>query len=232
MLIKRRDVGKESYYFSIMQKLYLLSVLLLASSFSEARTLYFERHEETEHGPRNWAYEVGVAILTPNRIKDFFGAGRTVRQEKDDTGGEIYSFTASHRLGQLVLNTGGTTSTLQFELPLTLEVVNENSGSPFVALASSISVRWTEFPWNQFLLTSFSMGLGLNFSTEIYKIDRERHPDEHRSHLKINWPIQATIALPRYPDDQLMIYIIHHSGGRLFDHGGLNALGIGYRRDF
>ena len=160
------------------------------------------------------------------------GTGRGITRSQGDAGGEIYTFTASRRLGQFVWNLDDYTFTPQLELPFTLEVVNENSESPFLAFASSFTVRWVDFPWNKYLRTSFSMGLGLNYSSETYAMDRERHPGRDRSHLKFNWPIQATFALPRYPDNQLMLYIVHHSGGRIFDHGGLNALGIGFRRDF
>jgi len=216
-----------------MQKLYIvLLLLILTAPYSRAATICFEKQEEMEGGPRNWAYEVGAAFITPNRIKDFMGAGTSVRRARGDAGGEIYSFTASRRIGQLVANVGGYTFTPQLELPFTLEVVDENAGNPFLAFASSFNVRWLDFPWNHYIGTSFAMGVGLNFSSELYTIDQERHPGMHRSRLKINWPIQMTFALPSYPDDQLMVYIIHHSGGRLLDHGGLNALGIGYRRDF
>lgn len=216
----------------MLKSYYFLILLILSAAFAEAATLSFEKHEEVEGGPRSWAYEVGAAFITPNRIKNFTGVGTSVRRSQDDAGGEIYSFTASRRLGQLVWNLNGSTFTPQLELPFTMEVVDENSGSPFLAFAGSFNMRWVDFTWNEYVRTSLSMGLGLNYSSEIYKMDQERHPAESRSHLKFNWPFQATFALPGYPDDQLMIYIIHHSGGHLFDHGGLNALGIGYRRDF
>lgn len=197
-----------------------------------ADTIRFEKHEKIKDGPNSWAYEAGVAFITPNRIKNFVGKGKKISRYRGDGGGEIYSFTASRRLGQLVWDFADCTFTPQLELPFTMEIVNENSGKPFLAFASSFSMRWVDFFWDKYVRTSFSMGLGLNVSSEIYKVDQERHPDTHRSHVKLNWPIQATFALPGYPDNQLIVYIVHHSGGRLFDHGGLNALGIGYRRDF
>jgi hypothetical protein len=216
-----------------MKKL-IPSLILVLAAAAELRgaTLCFEKHVETTDGPRTWAYELGVAMITPNGIEDFVGYGDSISREDGPGGGEIYSFTASRRLGQLVWNVGGHTFTPQVEMPLTLELVNENSGGPFVAFAGSITVRWVDFPWNDYVKTTFAMGLGLNYSGQIYEIDQIRHRGDDRSNLKFNWPIQATFALPDHPDDQLMIFIIHHSGGRIFDRGGLNALGIGYRRDF
>lgn len=216
-----------------MQKLYLSLVFsILATPFLEAATINLEKHKESEGGPRSWAYEIGAAFITPNNISDFGGMGHGVSRAQGDAGGEIYSFTASRRLGQLVWNIAGYTFTPQMELPFTLEVVHENSGTPFLACAGSFSMRWVDFPWHDYVRTSFAMGLGLNLSSKIYKMDQERHEDTHRSHLKFNWPIQATFALPSHPRDQLLVYIIHHSGGHVFDQGGLNALWIGYRRDF
>lgn len=193
-------------------------------------TILFEKHEEIAGGPRSWAYEFGIAMITSNTIENFVGVGGFVDRANGPAGGEIYTFTASRRLGQLVWNLDDNTFTPQIELPFTMEVVNENAGSTFLAFAGSFKVRWIDFPWNDYVKTSFAMGLGLNYSGQIYQIDEERHPGDGRSHLKFNWPIQATFALPSHPDDQLTIFIIHHSGGRLFDHGGMNALGIGYRR--
>ena len=192
----------------------------------------FEKHVESEDGPRNWAYEVGVSFITTNSIEEFVGVGDSISRADGPAGGEIYTLTASRRLGQLVWNVCGHTFTPQLELPFTLEIVNENQGDTFVAFATSFNVRWVDFPWNEYVKTSFSMGLGLNYSGEVYEIDQVRHPGDERSQLKFNWPIQATFALPNYPDDQLTIFITHHSGGHVFDHGGFNALGIGYRRDF
>ena len=171
-------------------------------------------------------------MITPSNIENFVGVGGSVSRENGPAGGEIYTFTASRRLGQLVWNVGGHTFTPQIELPFTLEVVDENIGNTYMAFAASFNVRWVDFPWNDYVKTTFSMGLGLNYSSQPYLIDKVRHQGDDRSNLKFNWPIQATFALPHYPDDQLMIFIIHHSGGRIFDHGGMNALGIGYRRDF
>jgi hypothetical protein len=63
-------------------------------------------------------------------------------------------------------------------------------------------------------------------------VDRERHPGQDRSHLKFDWPIQVTFALPRWPQHQLVLFVDHQSGGHIFDEGGVNSYGIGYRFEF
>ena len=171
-------------------------------------------------------------MITTNNIENFAFVGDHIDRAKGPSGGEIYLFTVSRRLGELVWNVGGHRFTPQLELPFSMEIVDENEGSPFAAFAVSFNVRWVDFPWNDYLKTSFAMGIGLNLTTDVYGEDQVRHPGDERSRLKFNWPIQLTLALPAYPDDQLTVFIIHHSGGRIFDDGGFNALGLGYRRDF
>lgn len=76
------------------------------------------------------------------------------------------------------------------------------------------------------------MGVGLSYSEKIYLMDRQRHPGENRSKLKFNWPIAITFASPQFPDHQAMLFILHQSGGHVFDKGGVNSVGFGYRRGF
>ncbi len=216
-----------------MRKFFLntvLPVLLVASV--QGATVCFEKHVETEDGPRSWSYEFGVAFITPDNIENLFFVNGSASRAAGSAGGEIYTFSASRRLGHLVWNTGGHTFTPQIELPFTVELVDENSGSGFFAFSGSLNLRWVDFPWNDYVKTTLAMGVGLNYSERIYRIDQLRHAGDDRSHLKFNWPIQATFALPGYPDRQLTVFIIHHSGGHVFDSGGFNALGVGYRQGF
>ena len=69
---------------------------------------------------------------------------------------------------------------------------------------------------------------------KIDKIDQiiDRHRGEDRSNLKFSWPIQLSFALPDHEDHQLTLFISHHSGGHIFDAGGFNNIGLGYRREF
>jgi hypothetical protein len=185
-----------------------------------------------EDGRRAWDFEAGVAVITNNNIEDFASASFSLDRVHGRNGGNIYTFTATRRLGELKWEIGGYTFTPQLEVPLTLEIVDENSRAPFLDFNASFAVRWIDFPWNKYVKTTFAMGVGLSYSEKIYLMDIERHPDEDRSNLKINWPIQWTFALPEYPEHQLMVFIAHQSGGHIFDDGGVNSLGIGYRRDF
>lgn len=179
---------------------------------------------------RDWAFELGVAFITTNCVDDFLAGDFNIGS--GPAGGEIFVLTASRRLGHLEWNIGNCTFRPELELPFTLEIVDENSRSPFLDYNVSFNVRWVDFPWNDYVSTTFSMGLGLSYSDKVYLMDIQRHPNKDRSHLKFNWPIAITFASPSRPDLQTVIFLLHQSGGRTFDKGGVNSLGIGFRRGF
>jgi hypothetical protein len=179
---------------------------------------------------RDWAFEFGVAYITENGVDDLLSGDASLG--RGPAGGEIYAFTASRRLGELEWTVGNWTFRPQLELPVTLELVDENGRDPFLDINVSFNVRWVDFPWNEFVSTTFSMGVGLSYSHNVYLMDIERYPNEDRSHLKFNWPIALTFAHPEHPEHQAMVFLLHQSGGRIFDTGGVNSLGFGYRFDF
>ena len=44
--------------------------------------------------------------------------------------------------------------------------------------------------------------------------------------------LPLTLALPQYPQHQLTMCTMHQSGGEMFDRGGVNNFGTGYRLGF
>lgn len=44
--------------------------------------------------------------------------------------------------------------------------------------------------------------------------------------------IQRALALPAYPQEQLMIDIAHHSDGPIFDKRGINSFDMASRHEF
>lgn len=207
----------------------LTSLCLAATALPVSAALTFIPHE-SGGDKSDWTFELGLAFITENNVEDFTSGRYSIG--RDDAGGEIYVLTASRRLGELEWTIGNNTFRPQLELPLTLEIVDENSRSPFLDFNVSFNVRWVDFPWNCHLHTTLSMGLGLSYSEKVYLMDIQRHPDRDRSHLKFNWPIALTFANPDDPTHQVMFFILHQSGGRIMDRGGVNSVGFGYRRDF
>ena len=175
-----------------------------------------------------WAFEYGVAFITSQNIEELIGGELDI--DDGPAGGEIHYFTASRLLAEPERCIFGKTFHPALELPFTLGIVDENGRSPFASYSMSFVVRWRDFPWNDHVRTTFATGVGLTWSSEVYAMDVQRHPnDDDRSKWKFNWPLQVTFAHPSYPCHQLMLFVAHQSGGRIFDRGGVNSLGIGYR---
>ncbi len=114
----------------------------------------------------------------------------------------IISVPISRRLGEFRWDIGIFSFAPRLESSFTLEIVDENSRSPFLDFNATIGVRWVDFPWNDYVKTTFAMGIGLSYSEKIYLMDIVRHPGEERSHLKFNWPMQLTFARPGYEHRQ------------------------------
>ena len=179
---------------------------------------------------RNWSVQVGVAIISGSNVGEIFAGG--FDRAQGDAGGQVYSLNFNWTAHRFEIPCRGRTLTPQFEPYFTLALVDENSGSIFPDYNGGVGFRWVDFPWDKWIETTFFMGIGLSYSSRIYTVDRERHPDEERSHLKFDWPIQVTFALPRWPQHQLVLFNDHQSGGHIFDAGGVNSFGIGYRLEF
>src|SRR5688572_4552997 len=173
-----------------------------------------------------WSLQFGVAFITANNIGEIL-SGEV--NDGDDTGGEAYSLSLNWVARRFQLSFREKLFQPQLEPYLTVTVGDETGESTFHDFNGGIGLRWVDFPWERWVRTSFFTGVGLSYSARVYAVDRQRHPDTHRSHLKIDWPLQVTFALPSMEQHQLVLFNDHQSGGHIFDEGGVNSLGIGYR---
>ena len=188
------------------------------------------RLEPASGTPRNWSVQTGVAFISRNDIGEVLSGG--LEPAEGDAGGLLYSIALNWTAHRFKIGCRGRTLTPRFEPYLNLTLVDENSRGIFPDYNGGVGFRWVDFPWDKWVETTFFMGIGLSYSSRVYRVDREQHPDEDRSHLKLDWPIQLTFALPRWPQHQLVLFNDHQSGGHIFDEGGVNSLGIGYRFEF
>ena len=179
---------------------------------------------------RDWSIQFGVAVISKSDIGQILTGG--FNRADGDAGGLLYSLTVNWTAHRFKIPCFGRTLTPQFEPYLTLTLVDENSRSVFPDYNGGVGLRWVDFPWNKWIRTTFFMGIGLSYSSSIYTADLERHPGEDRSYLKFDWPIQFSLALPRWPQHQLVLFNDHQSGGHVFDQGGVNSFGMGYRFQF
>lgn len=144
----------------------------------------------------------------------------------------MYLFSASYNLFDFDLVLRDRLFRPQLEFPLVLGVVNEQGRSPFLDYNAGVTLRWKDFPFSRFVYINFESGIGLSYYEHVPAIERERHPDRDRSHLKFYWPIQLMLAHPKRKEHQFVVFIHHQSGGHVFDVGGSNLIGIGYRHVF
>jgi len=91
--------------------------------------------------------------------------------------------------------------------------------------------RWHWFPWDKYLDTSFAVGNGLSYNTEISKVEKE---DDDEAIRWLNYlMVELAFKLPKYPRWDL-VYRIHHrsSNSGLIGAGGSNFITGGIKFSF
>ena len=177
-----------------------------------------------------WSLSFGVARITSNTIDELI-RGKFNRASGEPSG-YFYLLGTSYTLGDLDLEWAGRGYRPQVDAVAVLGLVDESGRSSFLDYNLGVTVRWKDFPWNEFLYTNFETGVGLSYSERVVAIEEFRHPGRGRSHLKFYWPIELSLAHPKHRQHQLVLLLHHQSGGRTFDRGGSNHVGIGYRYVF
>ena len=93
--------------------------------------------------------------------------------------------------------------------------------------------RWLPFPWDNYIDTSFAMGLGISYATETPEIEKKNHTDTNQ--LLSYLLFEAAFGLPDVPQWEVVARIHHRSGAfGLFNGvtGASNAWGVGMRYNF
>jgi hypothetical protein len=93
--------------------------------------------------------------------------------------------------------------------------------------------RWTEFPWNEYVLTHISMGAGLSYATRAPTFEGIKHENVEQTLAYLQF--EAAASHPRYPNWAIVFRLHHRSGlfGVFGDaHGASNALGFGVTHRF
>jgi len=180
--------------------------------------------------PDRWTLGFGIAAISDN---DPMGvAVGSFKKADGDSGGWIYNINLGYVLKELNFSTDSNTYTPRLEIVSSLGLVDENNSDPFCNFNIVFAIRWIDFPWNRYLSTTIMTGGGLNYSEKIFKIDVEKHPDDHRSHLKFFWPVELTFAIPEFKQHSLVFFNHHLSGAHIMDKGGFDSFGVGYRYVF
>lgn len=93
--------------------------------------------------------------------------------------------------------------------------------------------RWEHFPWNNYIVSTFGLGWGVSYDTRVSTW--ERHDSDNTKRLLNFLAFETTLALPRYPQWELVLRLHHRSGAfGLYgaDNAGSNFLGAGIRYSF
>jgi len=189
-----------------------------------------EQRREKEKEPEplgRWAVEADVTFLSEIASHRCW-TGRFNRAD-GDARGETYNLRLWYTLHEFDLDLYGWRVRPRLEIPATLGIVDERGRKPFRTYSLAGFLRWVDFPWNRYLHTTFGTAFGIHYTERIVRTDQERHPDEHRSHWKFYWPIQVTFAVPGYERYQFVLFNDHFSSYGVFDEGGYDAWGFGFR---
>ncbi|MFP4026604.1 MAG: hypothetical protein ACLFWL_02305 [Candidatus Brocadiia bacterium] len=99
---------------------------------------------------------------------------------------------------------------------------------------AAVNLRWETFPWDDYVNSTFSYGLGFSYAFGDPVIEEE--DDQHTHRLLFSMPIELTLAPPaKYdPSWDFFIRIHHRSGGYgiIADNQGSNFLTSGLRYHF
>lgn len=102
----------------------------------------------------------------------------------------------------------------------------------FHELGANIYARWNRFPWNQFLRTTFAVGMGPSITS------KAAHYEPHngtKSRVLLQLNFEINIYSPSKPQWALLFRIQHRSGVYKWINdvrGGSNFLTIGVRKNF
>ncbi len=112
---------------------------------------------------------------------------------------------------------------------------DDPAGTIFV-FSPYIMARWSNFPWSKTIRTTFGLGGGLSYATDVPSIEIDPNdPNGDYSRLLHYIAVEATFALPKYKDWHL-VYRLHHRSGVFglmqAENSGNTAIQIGIRHYF
>lgn len=192
---------------------------------------YLEFVPESVRLGRRWSAACAVGIIGDTTVEDYIDL--TFDKLHGEGGGLTYNLTVTYVLHEFDWKLGRARLRPQLEVPFMLTLVDDEELDLMPDFNLGLSFRWRDCPWNRYLYTTFALGVGISYATQVWTGDYQRHrDDDSRSQWKFWLPIEVTVALPRYAQHQLMLFIDHQSGGQIFDAGGIDAWGFGYRYFF
>lgn len=105
-----------------------------------------------------------------------------------------------------------------------------------IEISPYLMFRWSNFPWSKYVRTTFAYGGGLSWASQIPQSEYDPGIPDGSYHNILHYiAIEATLALPKYDEWQL-VYRLHHRSG-IFglmgaDNDGTTAMEVGVRYFF
>lgn len=143
------------------------------------------------------------------------------------------SFEHDHRLRGFAV--GHTLARYRRQRSLAVEVqYNQHYGVQEYEEAVLVAIyRWAGFSWDHHVRTTFAVGEGVSWLSELSQLEARRHTNTSRW---LNYLLfEATLAPPSSHHWRFLIRVHHRSGiyGLINDvHGASNAMVLGIRYDF
>lgn len=110
----------------------------------------------------------------------------------------------------------------------------DDPAGPIYEFNPYFSIRWTNFPWNKYVPTTMAIGEGLSYDSSVPSVELKDNPDDANNLLNFIM-LEATFALPKYPQLEFVLRAHHRSG--VFglyrsENSGSTAVGLGIRYRF
>jgi len=116
-----------------------------------------------------------------------------------------------------------------------VQTLRHFGGQDHWELTAMLLFRWKEFPWDEYVDTSFAIGDGLSLPSELPAEELNAHTRGNSGRLLNSVMMEVTVADPDMPEWALALRYHHRSGFfRTFSDVGeaSTVLGLGLKRNF
>jgi hypothetical protein len=167
---------------------------------------------------KDWSIAIYGGWLTSNNAGEIFQPGKL-----DIVDSYLGAVAISRSIGQLSDNAG---------LALEGQAVRHFRRQDHWEFNGLSVVRWTAFPWDDFLDTSAAAGLGLSYATKIPEVEAELDGNSER--LLAYWMLELEASIPKLEAWHVLGRLHHRSPayGLFGESGGSNVLSLGLRYRF
>ncbi|WP_051560379.1 hypothetical protein [Marinobacterium jannaschii] len=169
--------------------------------------------------PPNWAVTGYTARLSADGIEDVLGFSADY---EDD-----------YQLAAIALSKRIDDPYESIDLEWEAQLAKHTEGQSHWEANGLIIGRWLPFPWDNTLDTSFAVGAGLSYASELPEFEQVNHPNANQ--LLAYLLVELEFTVPQQQDWSLVFRVHHRSGayGLFSDvEGASNALGIGLKYRF